>query len=111
MLAVIVPEPPNDIDCPLTVNDAFASLACARVPLEILLAFNAVNALPFPVNTPVLAVMFTAVTVPLTFNDVKVPSDVTLGWAAVVSVPVIKLAVNKLPEFIFVATTLPTLST
>jgi hypothetical protein len=44
------------------------------VPLETLLAFNAVKALPLPVNTPVLAVIFTAVTVPFTPNPVNVPT-------------------------------------
>ena len=40
-------------------------------------------------NTPVLAVNATAVTVPLTPSDVSVPTDVIFGCAAVVTVPAV----------------------
>ena len=50
MFAVTVPEPPSEIAVPLTVNEALASLACARVPLEILLAFSVVKLAPLPTN-------------------------------------------------------------
>ena len=78
-MAVIVPLPPREIAVPLTVSELFANLACARVPVEILLAFNAVSAEPLPVNTPVLAVNATAVTVLLTPSVVSVPTLVILG--------------------------------
>ena len=51
----------------------------------------------FPVKIPVFAVMLAAVMVPLTPNDVIVPTDVIFGCADVVSVPVNKLA-PILPE-------------
>jgi len=60
---VIVPEPPNATVCPLNVTLALANLACASVPELILLAFNELNPLPLPENTPVLAVKAAAVTV------------------------------------------------
>ena len=93
VLAVIVPLQPNEIAVPLTVNELLANLACARVPLEILLAFNAVSAEPLPVNIPVLAVNATAVTVLLTPNVVNVPTDVIFGCALVVTVPAVVAAV------------------
>ena len=40
------------------------------------------------------AVKFTAVTVPLTFNPVNVPTLVMLGCAAVVNVPVNRVALS-----------------
>ena len=43
---------------------------------------------------PVLAVNATAVTVPFTPSEVNVPTLVTLGCAAVVSVPVNRVEVN-----------------
>jgi hypothetical protein len=57
----------------------FANLACASVPLETLLAFSADIPLPLPVNTPVFAVIFAAVTLPLTARPVKVPTLVMFG--------------------------------
>ena len=57
------------------------------MPVSILLALKLVNPLPLPVNTPVLAVILAAVMFPLTPNPVSVPTLVTLGCAAVVSVP------------------------
>ena len=49
----------------------FANLVCANVPVEILLALSAANALPLPVNTPVLAVKLGAVTVPFIDNELE----------------------------------------
>jgi hypothetical protein len=54
-----------------------------------------VKPLPLPVNTPVFAVKFTAVIVPLTFNPVNVPTLVMLGCAFVVNVPVSKVALRS----------------
>jgi hypothetical protein len=67
----------------------FASLACASVPVETLLAFSAVSAEPLPVKIPVLAVKAEAVTVPLTPRLVSVPTEVMFGCAAVVTVPAV----------------------
>jgi hypothetical protein len=69
--------------------DAFvAAVAFGTVPVTLAPAI-ALNPLPLPVNTPVLAVNAEAVTVPLTPNDVNVPTDVILGCAAVVTVPAV----------------------
>jgi hypothetical protein len=69
--------------------DAFvAAVALATVPVTLAPAI-ALRPLPLPVNTPVLAVNAEAVTVPLTPNDVNVPTDVMLGCAAVVTVPAV----------------------
>jgi len=51
-----VPEPPNDIDVPLTVNELLASLACASVPELMLLALRLVRLEPLPII--ILPVMF-----------------------------------------------------
>ena len=48
--------------------------------------------IPLPVNTPVFAVMFTAVMFPFTANIVIVPTLVILGCDDVVNTPVNKLA-------------------
>ena len=74
---VVTVEPKVNAVLP-NVTLALASLACANVPDETLLAFNAVNELPFPVKTPVLAVNAAPVVVPTTFNDVNVPTLVIL---------------------------------
>ena len=49
----------------------------------------ALRPLPLPAKTPVLAVILAAVIVPLTPNDVSVPTEVMLGCAAVVTVPAV----------------------
>jgi hypothetical protein len=74
-----------------------AAVALATVP-TILAAAMLVRPAPLPVNIPVFAVKFTAVIVPLTSNDVSVPSEVTFGCAAVVSVPVSLVAETLLAE-------------
>ena len=67
---VVTVEPRVNAVLP-NVTLAFANLACANVPVETLLAFNAVSADPLPVNTPVLAVKAGAVTVPFTDNALE----------------------------------------
>ena len=94
VFAVIVADPPNVTDVPLIVAPAFANLACANVPVDMLLAFNAVKLLPLPENTPVFAVIFAAVILPLTPKLVNVPVLVMFGCAFVVTVP----AVVVLPD-------------
>ena len=51
-------------------------------------------------NTPVLAVMLTAVTVPLTPRPVNVPTDVIFGCAAVVTVPAVVAFPDILPTML-----------
>ena len=75
---VVVVLPNASVVLP-NITFEFANLACARVPELILLALSAVNALPLPVNTPVLAVILTPVIVPLTPRPVSVPTDVMFG--------------------------------
>jgi hypothetical protein len=70
---VVVVVPSAKVVLP-KITFEFANLACASVPLEILLALSAVSAEPLPVNTPVLAVNAGAVIVPLEFNPVSVPT-------------------------------------
>jgi len=64
--AIVVVVVPNVRVVLPNITFEFANLACANVPLEILFALSAVNALPLPVNTPVLAVNAGAVIVPFT---------------------------------------------
>ena len=105
----MVPEPPNEILVPLTVNELLASLACANVPVEMLLAFSEVNPLPLPVKIPVLAVKLTAVAVPFTSKVVNVPTDVMLGCAFVVTVPAV-VAIVALDANVALATVPVTLA-
>ncbi len=65
-----------------------ALVALDTVPVTLAPAI-ALRPLPLPVNIPVLAVNATAVTVPLTPSDVRVPTLVIFGWAAVVTVPAV----------------------
>ena len=76
--------------------DVFCNSAAALVALVALLTVPVtlaptieLNPLPLPVNTPVFAVMFAAVIVPLTPNDVSVPTLVIFGCALVVTVPAV----------------------
>jgi hypothetical protein len=55
-----------------------AVVALDTVPVTFAPAI-ALNPLPLPVNTPVFAVNADAVTVPLTPNDVSVPTEVIFG--------------------------------
>ena len=59
-------------------NNAAAFVALGTVPVT-LAPTNELKPLPLPVNTPVLAVILAAVIVPLTPNDVNVPTEVMLG--------------------------------
>ena len=68
------------------VPDETAYVALATVPVT-LAPVRLLRAEPLPVNTPVLAVILTAVNMPLTPRAVNVPVDVMFGCAAVVSVP------------------------
>ena len=95
-VTVVVVVPSARVVLP-KITFEFASLACARVPLEILLAFNAVSAEPLPVKIPVFAVNAAAVTVPLTPSDVNVPTDVIFGCAFVVTVPAVVAAPDNAP--------------
>ena len=88
---VVTVEPKVNAVLPNTTFE-FANLACANVPLETLLAFNAVSAEPLPVKIPVFAVILAAVTLPLTASPVKVPTDVIFGCAAVVTVSAVVAA-------------------
>ena len=63
-----------------------AYVALATVPVT-LAPVSAVILDPLPVNTPVFAVIFTAVIPSFTFNPVNNPTEVMLGCAAVVNVP------------------------
>ena len=67
--------------------DAFVALTVVDTEPVTLAPLILVNPAPLPVNTPVLAVNATAVTVPFTPNDVNVPTLVIFGCAAVVTVP------------------------
>jgi len=58
-------------------NNAAALVALPTVPVT-LAPTSELNPLPLPVNTPVFAVKFGAVIVPLTPNDVNVPTLVIL---------------------------------
>jgi hypothetical protein len=86
------------------VTVALAKRACANVPVEMLLAFSAVSAEPFPDTlvkspfVPLTRVPLTLpdVTFPVTDNDPNVPTEVIFVCAAVVSVPTI-LVPDKLP--------------
>ena len=62
---------------------------------------------PLPAKIPVFAVMFAAVILPLTLSPVSVPILVIFGCAAVVNVPVTKLAVTKFPPETLPALRLP----
>ena len=73
---------PATTDVPALV--AYAALA--TVPVTLVPGI-AVNPEPLPVNTPVFAVILTAVTVPFTPKPVNVPVEVMFGCAAVVNVP------------------------
>ena len=64
-----------------------AYVAFATVPVT-LAPTNELSPLPLPVNTPVFDVIFAAVIVPLTPNDVNVPTEVMFGCAAVVKTEV-----------------------
>ena len=75
----------------VTVPAVVALVAFGTVPVTLAPAI-ALRPLPLPVKTPVLAVNATAVTVPLTPNDVSVPTLVILGCAAVVTVPAVVAA-------------------
>ena len=55
-----------------------AYVALATVPVTLAPA-NADKPEPLPVNTPVFAVILTAVTVPLTPSPVRVPTEVMFG--------------------------------
>ena len=97
--ATVVTVLPNVSVVLPNVTLAFASLACASVPVEMLLAFNAVSAEPLPltlVNTPDVALMFPAATFPVTFKLVSVPTDVILGCAAVVTVSAVVALVTEI---------------
>ena len=56
----------------------------------------ALRPLPLPVNTPVFAVIFAAVTVPLTPSPVNVPTLVTYVWLAF-TLNVEPVSVNPVP--------------
>jgi hypothetical protein len=122
VLAVIVPEPPSEIDVPLTVNDALASLACASVPLAILDAFIPVIDDPLPEKKLALTKLTPEICDPAPdivicpfaakVNPVnEVLTDVMFGCAAVVTVPAVVALVaapDRAPVNV-VADTLPAL--
>ena len=98
---VIVPLTPSPVNVPTevmlgcaavvtvaAVPALVANVAFATVPVTLAPAI-ALSPLPLPVNTPVFAVMFAAVMLPLTPSDVSVPTEVILGCAAVVTVPAV----------------------
>ena len=87
-LVVTVPAVPD-------VPDETAYVALATVPVT-LAPVSAVKLEPLPANTPVLAVILTAVTVPFTPSPVNVPVEVIFGCAFVVTVPAV-LAVPEPP--------------
>ena len=87
---VTVPAVVADDTVPDTLAPATALAVVANDTAPVTLApAIALNPLPLPVNTPVLAVMLAAVIVPLTPNDVSVPTLVILGCADVVTVPAV----------------------
>jgi hypothetical protein len=96
VLAVTVPEPPSEIDVPFTVNDALANLACANVPDEMLVALIEVTLAPDPLSVPM---KLPAEVLPVTANELSVPTEVMLGCAAVVTVPAVvaDVAVGTVP--------------
>jgi hypothetical protein len=51
------------------VVEAFANLACASVPVEILLAFRSVSAAPLPLTAPINVVAYNAPLLVLATND------------------------------------------
>ena len=95
---VVTVEPRVNAVLP-NVTLAFASLACANVPLETLLAFSVVKLAPLPANNVALTratpLMFESVpdivisAFAANVNPVSVPTDVILGCAAVVTVPAV----------------------
>ena len=88
LAAVMLPLTPNDPNVPTVVKLEVTTVELNVVP-TMLPACTLLNPLALPVNTPVLAVNATAVTVPLTPNDDNVPTDVMFGCAAVVTVPAV----------------------
>ena len=68
-----------------------ANVAFATLPVTLAPAI-ALRPEPLPVKMPVLAVIFAAVTLPFTPNDVNVPTLVMLGCAFVVTVPAVVAA-------------------
>ena len=93
-VAVTVPDPPRAILVPLTVKLAFANLACASVPELMFVALIEVTLAPDPLS---VAIILPLVMLPVTLKLPNVPTEVTLGCAAVVSVPTI-LVPLKLPD-------------
>ena len=88
MPAVTLPVTPALVSVPtdvifgcaavVTVPAVVAVVAFATVPVTLAPAI-ALNPDPLPVNTPVLAVILAAVMLPLTPNDVSVPTLVIFG--------------------------------
>jgi len=102
--ATVVTVSPSVSDVLPRVKLALANLACANVPLETLLAFNADRPLPLPVKVPVFATTLTAVivpstnTAPLTAKPPKVPTLVMFGCAADVTVVAVVAAPLRSPK-------------
>ena len=78
-----------------------------NVPILVMLGCDAVAKVP--VIKPLLAVMLTAVNVPLTPNVVSVPTEVIFGCAAVVTVPAV-VALLTVPVTLAPATELAVLA-
>ena len=117
---------PDDVRYPLTLTPVPVAIIISALPATLVTTFPPLliiltllepliielpaeilrldNPPPSPVNIPVLAVNADAVTVPVTFKLVKVPTLVIFGCALVVSVPVKKLADTKLLPVIFPVT-------
>ena len=85
-VAVIVPDPPNAIDVPFTVKLALANLVWSNVPELILVALILVTLAPDPFSVPTKLPL---VVLPVTAKLVKVPTEVMLDCAAVVTVPAV----------------------
>ena len=76
VLAVTVPELPSVIAVPLTVKLALANLACAKVPLEMLVALIDVTLAPEPFSVPI---KLPELVLPVTAKLDNVPTEVILG--------------------------------
>ena len=96
LVTVTILATPATVTLTLLFNSTFTLLDPLTIVLPAL-TLRLDNPPPSPVNTPVLAVNATAVTVPLTPNPVNVPTLVILPCAAVVNEPV-KLAAPIVPE-------------
>ena len=101
---VMFPVTASDVNVPTDVTlgcAAVVSVPVTLVPLKLPPVM-----LPVAVITPAVPI-FPPVMFPVTASNVNVPTLVILGCAAVVRVPVKKLAVTKLPPLILPAVMLP----